>query len=234
MKNDPSYFKNCDDCPVEQVSWNDAREFIGKLNQYARANGIAYRFKLPSEAQWEYAARAETQTPFYFGRCLSTDQANYDGNYPLEGCEKEGKIKYRKKTVDLKALGGGFQEQVGALRNARERIQMVFRQIRGVSARKGKSESDPVINPEVDPGGTEKSADRVLRGGGWNDDARYCRSADRGSCGPGERDSRAPGTPATRAPLTEGPLPSRSHAPAWNACRTLLRRVPGWWCVLTR
>ena len=53
MGSNPSYFKNCEDCPVENVSWNDAQEFIQKLN--ARYPGHNYR--LPTEAEWEYAAR---------------------------------------------------------------------------------------------------------------------------------------------------------------------------------
>src|SRR5205085_9149218 len=56
MGNNPSYFNNCDQCPVEMVSWNDAQEFIKKLN--AMNDGYVYR--LPSEAEWEYAARAGT------------------------------------------------------------------------------------------------------------------------------------------------------------------------------
>ena len=179
MKNDPSYFKDCDDCPVENVSWNDAREFIGKLNQYAKAHGIAYRFKLPSEAQWEYAARAETDTPFYFGRCLSTDQANYDGNYPLKGCEKEEKITYRKKTVGVKSLGEASMNKWGLYGMHGNVWEWCSDKYEAYPAGKGKSESDPVIDPEVDQDGTEKSAGRVLRGGSWSSRAWYCRSANR-------------------------------------------------------
>ena len=98
MGNNPSYFKNCgNDCPVEQVSWNDVQEFIRRLNQ--KEGGSSYR--LPTEAEWEYAARAGTITPFNTGNCLSTDQANYDGNYPLSGCSKG---EYRKTTNESRSL----------------------------------------------------------------------------------------------------------------------------------
>ncbi len=94
MGSNPSKFKDCGgDCPVEQISWEDIQQFIEKIN---RMTGKKYR--LPTEAEWEYACRAETATPFNTGRCLSTAQANYNGNYPLSGCEKG---KYREKTVSV-------------------------------------------------------------------------------------------------------------------------------------
>jgi formylglycine-generating enzyme required for sulfatase activity len=56
MGNNPSYFKGCGgDCPVEQVSWNDAKKFIRTLNSLQND----YKYRLPSEAEWEYSARAE-------------------------------------------------------------------------------------------------------------------------------------------------------------------------------
>jgi formylglycine-generating enzyme required for sulfatase activity len=76
LKPEPSRFKG-DDRPVEQVSWEDAQEFCRRLS---RATGKAYR--LPSEAEWEYACRAGTTTPFHFGPTITPEHANYDGNYP--------------------------------------------------------------------------------------------------------------------------------------------------------
>lgn len=68
---DPSYFGD-ELCPVEQVSWYDAVEFCGRLSKHT---GKEYR--LPSEAEWEYACRADTITPFHFGETITTDLANY-------------------------------------------------------------------------------------------------------------------------------------------------------------
>ena len=93
MGNNPSYFKG-DNLPVEQVSWNDCQEFIRKLNQQEGGN----KYRLPTEDEWEYACRAGTTTPFSTGSCISTDQANYNGNYPMPGCSKG---RYRKKTIEV-------------------------------------------------------------------------------------------------------------------------------------
>ena len=76
MGNNPAYFKGAKR-PVEQVTWNDAVEFCQKLSQ---KTGKTYR--LPSEAEWEYACRAGTSTPFYFGDTITPDLVNYNGNYP--------------------------------------------------------------------------------------------------------------------------------------------------------
>jgi formylglycine-generating enzyme required for sulfatase activity len=73
LEQDPSHFKG-DNRPVESVSWEDAVEFCDRLSQYT---GRTYR--LPSEAEWEYACRAGTTTPFHFGQTITTDLANYDG-----------------------------------------------------------------------------------------------------------------------------------------------------------
>ncbi len=90
MGNNPSRFNDCDDCPVENVSWNDVKEFIKKLN--ALNDGFVYR--LPSESEWEYACRAGTTTVFSFGDSLSSSQANFDGNYPY-GSAPKGEYKRR-------------------------------------------------------------------------------------------------------------------------------------------
>jgi len=85
MGNNTACNKSCgDNCPVECVSWDEAQNFIDALND--REAGRIYR--LPGEAEWEYAARAETKTPFTFGECLSTDDANYNGSNPWTGCEE--------------------------------------------------------------------------------------------------------------------------------------------------
>jgi eukaryotic-like serine/threonine-protein kinase len=95
MWTNPSSFKGAKR-PVENVSWRDAVEFCNRLSKKA---GQCYR--LPSEAEWEYACRAGTTTPFYFGATLTTDLANYDGTYTYAN---EPKGKYRQKTTEVGAF----------------------------------------------------------------------------------------------------------------------------------
>ncbi|WP_096608166.1 SUMF1/EgtB/PvdO family nonheme iron enzyme [Calothrix sp. NIES-2100] len=87
-----SHFKGANR-PVEQVSWDEAVEFCARLTQ---VTGKPYR--LPTEAEWEYACRAGTTTPFYFGETITTDLANYNGNYAYASGTKG---KYRGQTTDV-------------------------------------------------------------------------------------------------------------------------------------
>jgi formylglycine-generating enzyme required for sulfatase activity len=80
LKPDPSNFKG-DNRPVEQISWYDAVEFCRRLETATRRP-----YRLPTEAEWEYAARAGTTTPFHFGESITTDLANYRGtDWEYEG-----------------------------------------------------------------------------------------------------------------------------------------------------
>jgi formylglycine-generating enzyme required for sulfatase activity len=83
MGGNPSSFKG-DDLPVETVSYWEAQEFCARLS---RETGRGYR--LPSEAEWEYAARGRTATPFAFGSSLSSEQANFIGKFPYGGAPKK-------------------------------------------------------------------------------------------------------------------------------------------------
>ena len=92
LKPDPSRFKG-DNLPVEQVSWEEAVEFCLRLS---KKTGKTYR--LPSEAEWEYACRAGTTTPFHFGDMITTEVANFDGNYTYNDSPKG---EYREKTTEV-------------------------------------------------------------------------------------------------------------------------------------
>ncbi len=169
MDSDPPElrFKNCgDDCPVENVSWNNVQEFIQKLNQKERTN----QYRLPTEAQWEYACRAGTTAPFAFGDCLSTDQANYDGNYPMPNCSKG---KYRKKTIPV----ASFKPNRWGLYDMHGNVWEWCQDWHG----------DYPSEAVTDPQGAESGSARVVRGGGWGGFAGGCRSAGRNGYDPGGR-----------------------------------------------
>jgi formylglycine-generating enzyme required for sulfatase activity len=78
MGNNPSYYKECgDDCPVEGVSWDDTQEFIKRLNAKTKIVNLGRQYRLPSEAEWEYAARGGTTTPYWWGAKANHEYANY-------------------------------------------------------------------------------------------------------------------------------------------------------------
>jgi formylglycine-generating enzyme required for sulfatase activity len=96
LEPEPSRFKGANR-PVERVSWYDCVEFCARLSQYT-----GWNYRLPSEAEWEYACRAGTTTPFHFGETITTDLANYNGNH-IYGAGVKGE--YREETTPV----GSFQ-----------------------------------------------------------------------------------------------------------------------------
>ena len=95
MGDNPANFKG-DNNPVENVSWNYAQAFIQRLNSLT---GKTYR--LPTEAEWEYAARAGTTTPFSYGETITPEVVNYNGNYPYGNAPKG---EYRQRTIAVDSL----------------------------------------------------------------------------------------------------------------------------------
>jgi formylglycine-generating enzyme len=156
MGENPAYFKDDANNPVEQVSWNSAQEFIARLNSLLPE----LEARLPTGAQWEYACRAGTTTPFSFGKNITPEQVNYHGRYPYAGGKKGS---FREKTVPVKSLPPnpwGLYEMHG---NVWEWCNDWF--------------SDYPSAPVIDPVGPSNGAYRVLRGGSWKNDGRDVRSA---------------------------------------------------------
>ena len=159
LESDPSKFKG-DNLPVEMVSWDGVQEFCARLSQ--RTNK-AYR--LPTEAEWEYACRAGTTTPFYFGETISTDLANYDGNSTY-GSGVKGE--YRKQTTDVgnfPANPFGLYDMCG---NIWEWCEDEWHENYINAPTNGSAWLD----------GSDEDI-RLLRGGSWLNDPWYCRSANR-------------------------------------------------------
>ena len=163
----PSRVK-CNNCPVEQISWNDVQDFLQRINTYR----LGYTFRLPTEAEWEYAARAGTTTPFSFGPNVSPEQVNYDGNYPYSNGVQG---KYRKTTVTV----GSLPENAWGLHEMHGNVSEWVNDWRGkYPAKKAR-----------DPVGARSGSGRVYRGGNWYNSAGYCRSAYRSDARPEYNDS---------------------------------------------
>ena len=159
MGSNPSSFKG-DHNPVERVGWNDAQDFVRRLGA---KTGKQYR--LLTEAEWEYAARAGTTTPFQFGATISTDQANYDGNYTYGG---GGKGVYRKKTVPV----GSFPANAFGLHDMHGNVWEWVEDCYRTNYSGAPSDGGAVTGPD--------SCRRVLRGGSWGDAPWVLRSTGRG------------------------------------------------------
>jgi len=154
--------------PLDRVSWQDASEFCRRL---AYASGRAFR--LPSEAEWEYACRAGSGSPFYFGPTLTTDLANYVGEYVYEN---EPKGVYRHVTTEV----GSFPPNRFGLYDMHG----------GLWEWCADAWHDDYIGAPVDGSAWEgrNVAYRVTRGGSWHEPPNHCRSAVRLKFAPSERD----------------------------------------------
>ncbi|MEG4839542.1 MULTISPECIES: formylglycine-generating enzyme family protein [unclassified Microcoleus] len=159
MGNNPSYYIG-EKRPVEKVSWDMAVEFCGKLSQ---KTGRKYR--LLSEAEWEYACRARTTTPFHFGETITPELVNYDGYKPYANAPKG---LYRHQTTDV----GIFPPNAFGLYDMHGNV------LEWCSDRTAAWHSN--YNGAPTDGSSWESCTggcRVLRGGSWISKAYSCRSA---------------------------------------------------------
>jgi formylglycine-generating enzyme required for sulfatase activity len=161
FKENPSQFEG-DDRPVESISWYEAKELCDRLSA---ATGKTY--DLPTEAEWEYACRAGTTTPFSFGEMITTELANYRGNSYNNGPEGQRR---------------GETTQVGTFpANAWGLYDMHGNLYEWCLDHWHDSYTEKPEDLKKDGNASWLSSDelksRLLRGGSWNTDARYCRSA---------------------------------------------------------
>jgi len=165
MGNNPSYFSTCgDNCPVEQVSWNDVQTFITALN--SRGEGT---YRLPTEAEWEYGARAGSTTAFPNGGITNTA---FDSNLDMIGWYYSNSGRKTHPVGQKQANAWGLFDMAG---NVWELVQDWY------------SSTYYTTTAVTNPTGSSTGSDRVARGGCCTSDSQYCRSAYRGSSSPGFR-----------------------------------------------
>ena len=194
MGDNPSYFKGAN-LPVEKVTWYDAAEFCNRLSEregleqvYAITNITRYGheilyetvtadwtkngYRLPTEAEWEYACRAGTTTPFNTGNNITTDQANYDGEHPYNNGPKG---ECGKTTVPADSFAPNVWGLYDMHGNVYEWCWDWY----------GKYYAQAQTNPK----GLDDGNDRVYRGGAYNSSGQRLRSAYRGRFVPYYRSS---------------------------------------------
>jgi eukaryotic-like serine/threonine-protein kinase len=157
MGNNPASFKG-DKRPVERVSWDDAVEFCNKISQ---KTGRTYR--LPSEAEWEYACRAGTTTPFYFGETITTDLANYNGTAIPYGSAPQGV--YRQETTEV----GKFPPNAFGLYDMHGNVWEWCQDIWNDNYSQAPTDGSARLN------GNDNQR-KLLRGSSWFNNPESCRS----------------------------------------------------------
>jgi len=215
MGNNPSWFcktgggrdkvKGMDtsEFPVEQVSWNDTQEFLKKLSEKEGMN-----YHLPSEAQWEYACRANSPEyqVFHYGNTLSSHQANFNGNYPYGGVSKGPYMERTCKVGSYEPNAWGFYDMHGNVwewcqdwynkdyyqqceTEARELTPDEIRNINLVWQIVELPQTEDAVQASVVLAGVceDETEYKSLRGGSWNYDWQFCRSANRNRVSPGTR-----------------------------------------------
>ncbi len=183
MNTNPSYYTPANgfaadlNRPVEQVSWSDATNYCARLTQQERAAGrilTNWLYRLPTEAEWEYACRAGTTTTFYTGTNLLYGMANFNVQYEYVGGigltnSSGGTLLNRPSAV------GGYSP------NARGLYDMAGTVWEWCADWSGNYSTNSV----TDPPGPATGTARVFRGGAFNATGADCRSARRNSTSPG-------------------------------------------------
>jgi sulfatase modifying factor 1 len=182
MNTSPSHFAACGPkCPVENVTFFEVEQFLSKLNELAaqsversrdRPRRDALRYRLPTEAEWEYACRAGTTGPFSTGENLTTAQANYNGRFPYAPLAAG---EFRQKPTPV----GSFPSNRWGLADMHGNVWEWTADWYGPYAES--------TNANIDPRGPEAGEKRVIRGGSWYFDANSARCGLRYTHAPQDR-----------------------------------------------
>jgi formylglycine-generating enzyme required for sulfatase activity len=177
MGTNPSHFTHGrgggPDYPVEKVSWEEAVEFCRRLSALPEESAAGRVYRLPTEAEWEYACRAGTTTPVTFGPSLSSRMANFNGRYPYGGAMKDRYLEQTTRVGSYPANAWGLYDMHGNVSEwcADWYEEKYYRQ-----------------SPREDPRGPAQGTKKVARGGSCLSLGRFCRSAYRFGVLPTNRD----------------------------------------------
>jgi formylglycine-generating enzyme required for sulfatase activity len=178
MKRNPSFYSHTgggkswvrgldtDRFPVESVSWQDATAFCAALSALPEEANAGRKYRLPTEAEWEYACRAGTTSPFHYGSSLSSSQANFKGSIPY-GVAAKGRF------IGHPTPVGSYQPNAFGLFDMHGNVWEWCQDWYGPDYY--------ASSPADDPRGPTSGSRHVMRGGGWGVSAMLCRSAHRNS-----------------------------------------------------
>jgi formylglycine-generating enzyme required for sulfatase activity len=172
MGKNPSHFAaSGPDHPVETVRWREAVDFCSRLSKREAETKAGRVYRLPTEAEWEYACRAGTTTPFHTGKNLSSMQANFNGAYPYGDSDKGPNLKKTAKVGSYPPNAWGLYDMHGNVSEwCADWYDPDYYQNSPREGPKGPQKG-------VLPTGFETDYFRVVRGGCWLDEARGCRAA---------------------------------------------------------
>jgi formylglycine-generating enzyme required for sulfatase activity len=177
MGKNPSFFhpKNGGslDHPAEQVRWGEARQFCKSLSELPEEKKAGRTYRLPSEAEWEYACRAGTTTAFHVGDALSSEQANFNGNFPYGGAERGPFLGRTAKVGSYPPNAWGLHDMHGNV------LQWCNDWYDADYYKKSPKENPRGPEKGAVPTGFDSFFFVVVRGGCWLDEGQACRSARR-------------------------------------------------------
>jgi formylglycine-generating enzyme required for sulfatase activity len=183
MGSNPSYYRagggfaarvrglNTSRFPVENVDWHDSVKFCEKLSALPREKAARRKYRLPTEAEWEYACRAGARehVPFAFGKSLSSRQANFDGNQPYGGAPTGTSLGRAVQVGSYKPNVWGLYDMHGNVWEWTADWYQAYSDRRDLTR---------------DPTGAATGTNRIFRGGSWTNPGSWCRTAKRYQAGP--------------------------------------------------